>query len=411
MCIRDRPKTDGGGSDGLEGSEGYEGDETTQNLGLPTAVVPVQPVAPVAPAAPVPPMGPMGPVGPVGPVAPVVEGPSSAPATPAPAVPAPATPAPAAPEPAPEPVPTHDPAPAPTGADPRVPARPEPGPSATALVRTTSGRSDCDDLLAILRSPEAHAVRNAPRIRLLGPVDVAGTGGTAEPGALGRLTELAAYLALRPGADHAALDHDLHPGAAHLDPHPTAADARNPLSDKLADLAAWLGTTSDGRPLLVTGQAEGCTFAPAVTCDWDEFRSLYRRGMRSTSATADAALAHALALVRGAPFAEAPPASYGWAEAERQDMIAAIVDTAHELAARRLQYGDHRSAEAAVFRGLAVAPDVELLHRDLFYAYASAGARDQLLRAVNRLDALSRRTGRELDADTIALLRDLLAGS
>ncbi|WP_043465134.1 bacterial transcriptional activator domain-containing protein, partial [Kitasatospora sp. MBT66] len=234
---------------------------------------------------------------------------------------------------------------------------------------------------------------------------------TAEPGAIARLTELAAYLALRPGADRAALDHDLHPGAAHLDPHPTAADARNPLADKLTDLAAWLGTASDGRPLLVTGQAEGCTFAPAVTCDWDEFRSLYRRGMRSTSATADAALAHALALVRGAPFAEAPPASYGWAEAERQDMIAAIVDTAHELAARRLQYGDHRSAEAAVFRGLAVAPDVELLHRDLFYAYASAGARDQLLRAVNRLDALSRRTGRELDADTIALLRDLLAGS
>ncbi|MEV0194312.1 LysM peptidoglycan-binding domain-containing protein [Kitasatospora purpeofusca] len=394
------PATDGGGdgSDGTEGTDGpdgHQGDETTQNLGLPTAVVPVQPVAPV------PPMGPVAPVASVPPVVPVVEGPSSAPA---PAVP---EPAPAVPEP----VPTHDPAPAPTGADPRVPTRPEPGPAATALVPTTSGRSDSDDLLAILRSPEAHAVRNAPRIRLLGPVDVAGTGGTAEPGAIARLTELAAYLALRPGADHAALDHDLHPGAAHLDPHPTAADARNPLADKLTDLAAWLGTASDGRPLLVTGQAEGCTFAPAVTCDWDEFRSLYRRGMRSTSATADAALAHALALVRGAPFAEAPPASYGWAEAERQDMIAAIVDTAHELAARRLQYGDHRSAEAAVFRGLAVAPDVELLHRDLFYAYASAGARDQLLRAVNRLDALSRRTGRELDADTIALLRDLLAGS
>ncbi len=397
-----------GAATGGEGaSGGFDGDETTQNLGLPTAVAPVQPVTPV---------------GPVAPAAPAAEAPSTVPAlgpavAPAPApAPAPATePAPTSaptPTPTPEPVPTHDPAPAPAGAHPRVPARPEPGPSAVAQVaRTTSGRSDSDDLLAILRSPEAHATRTAPRIRLLGPVDVAGAAGTAEPGALGRLTELAAYLALRPGADHAALDHDLHPGAAHLDPHPTAADARSPLPDKLADLAAWLGSTADGRALLVTGSTEGYAFAPAVTCDWDEFRSLYRRGMRSTSATADAALAHALALVRGAPFAEAPPASYGWAEAERQDMIAAIVDTAHELAARRLQYGDHRSAEAAVFRGLAVAPDVELLHRDLFYAYASAGARDQLLRAVNRLDALSRRTGRELDADTVTLLRDLLAGS
>ncbi|MFJ7249242.1 LysM peptidoglycan-binding domain-containing protein [Kitasatospora sp. NPDC098652] len=390
-----------GGPAGAEESTGADGPAEAS-----VTVLPVQPVRPVAPQAP--------------------------------AVPAPPA----------EPAPTHQSAPAPTGVDPRVPARPdpgvgpvpvsvpvpgpvpgseggpeggsavtapttvEPGPAAVAPVaRTTSGRSDSDDLLAILRSPEAHTPRNAPRIRLLGPVDVAGTPGTVEPGALPRLTELAVYLALRPGADHHALDHDLHPGAAHLDPHPTAADARSPLPAKLADLAAWFGSTPDGRAYLPTDTTEGYAFAPAVTCDWDEFRSLYRRGMRSTSATADAALAHALALVRGAPFAEAPPASYGWAEAERQDMIAAIVDTAHELAARRLQYGDHRSAEAAVFRGLAVAPDVELLHRDLFYAYASAGARDQLLRAVNRLDALSRRTGRDLDADTVALLRDLLAGS
>lgn len=368
------------GSEG-DSAEG-EADETTQNLRLPAAVEAqvVVPVQPLPPAAPEP--------------EPVAE-----------------------PAPVPEPVPTHDPAPASTGADPRVPGRPEPapepapGPAAAPVARTTPVRSDSDDLLAILRSPEAHAVRTAPRIRLLGPVDVAGANGTLEPAALPRLTELAAYLALRSGADHAALDHDLHPGAAHLDTHPTVADAKSPLPDKLADLAAWFGTSAEGRAFLPTDTTDGYAFAPTVTCDWDEFRGLYRRGMRSTSATADAALAHALALVRGAPFAEAPPAAYGWAEAERQDMIAAIVDTAHELAARRLQYGDHRSAEAAVFRGLAVAPDVELLHRDLFYAYASAGARDQLLRAVNRLDALSRRTGRDLDADTVALLRDLLSGA
>ncbi|MEV7026831.1 LysM peptidoglycan-binding domain-containing protein, partial [Kitasatospora sp. NPDC093558] len=374
------------------------GEDATRDLGVPgpaAVVLPVQPLQPLQSAAPV------------------------VPAAPEPVVPQPAA-EPTAVPPA-EPAPTHDPAPAPTGAAPRVPARPEPepGPAATAPVPTsavtttvtTAGRTDSDDLLAILRSPEAHSTRNAPRIRLLGPVDVAGALGTVEPGNLTRLTELAAYLALRPGADHTALDHDLHPGAAHLDPHPTTAEARSPLLAKIAGLAAWLGATPDGRAFLPADTPDGYSFAPAVTCDWDEFRSLYRRGMRSTSATADAALAHALALVRGAPFAEAPPASYGWAEAERQDMIAAIVDTAHELAARRLQYGDHRSAEAAVFRGLAVAPDVELLHRDLFYAYASAGARDQLLRAVNRLDALSRRTGRDLDADTVALLRDLLAGS
>ncbi|MGW4804907.1 LysM peptidoglycan-binding domain-containing protein [Kitasatospora sp. NPDC004272] len=314
--------------------------------------------------------------------------------------PAVAEPLPAAP--VSEPLPVHDQAAAP---DPRSPARPS--------VRPGSGpaRTDSDDLLAILRSPEAHHLRSAPRIRVLGPVDVLGAAGSVDPAGRPRLTELAAYLALRPGAEHGMLDRDIHPGAAHLDPKATAERLADPLPVKLAALAGWLGTSPEGRDYLGVVPADSYTLAPTVSCDWDEFRSLYRRGMRSTSSTADAALAHALALVRGAPFAEAPAGTFAWAETERQDMLAAIVDTAHELAARRLQYGDHRTAEAAIFRALAVAPEVELLHRDLFYAYASAGARDQLVRSVNRLDALSRRTGRDLDPDTVALLRDLLTGS
>ncbi|MFE2345435.1 LysM peptidoglycan-binding domain-containing protein [Kitasatospora cineracea] len=302
----------------------------------------------------------------------------------------------------PEPLPVHDQAAAP---DPRSPARPS--------VRPGSGpaRTDSDDLLAILRSPEAHHLRSAPRIRLLGPVDVLGAAGSPDPAGRPRLTELAAYLALRPGTERTTIDRDIHPGAAHLDPRATAERLADPLPAKLAALAGWLGTSPEGRDYLEAQAADSYALAPAVSCDWDEFRSLYRRGMRSTSSTADAALAHALALVRGAPFAEAPAGTFAWAEPERQDMLAAIVDTAHELAARRLQYGDHRTAEAAIFRALAVAPEVELLHRDLFYAYASAGARDQLVRSVNRLDALSRRTGRDLDPDTVALLRDLLTGS
>lgn len=331
---------------------------------------------------------------------PVLPEPAPEPVAPEFVTPEPVAPAAAMPAPVPEPDPAHDAAPAPAPSDPRVPLRPEPAPQVRPA---TIARTDSDDLLAILRSPEAHAVRTAPRIRLLGPVDVAGAGGPADPAALVGLTELAAYVALHPGCGPGAVDRALHPGD-HARP-----DQALPAS--LTDLATWFGAAPDGRAFLRRDTPESCTFAPTVTCDWDEFRSLYRRGMRSTSTTADAALAHALALVRGAPFAEAPATGYGWAEAARQDMLAAIVDTAHELAARRLQYGDHRSAEAAVFRGLAVAPDVELLHRDLFYAYASAGARDQLLKAVNRLDALSRRTGRNLDPDTVALLRDLLSGA
>ncbi|MFJ1702693.1 LysM peptidoglycan-binding domain-containing protein [Kitasatospora sp. NPDC088346] len=367
------------------------------------APAPVTPVVPVVPAAPAVPQPSRHSVNGRGLQAVRPSGPAAAPPAPPerPELPGPG----AVPEPAPEPTPTHEPA-----ADSAADSGAAPAPQ-TPADRPGGTRSDSGDLLAILRSPEAHTPRTAPRIRLLGPVDVLGAVGTAEPATLPHLTELAAFLALRPGTDHTELDRGLHPGAAHLDPHPTAAGhAVNPLPTKLAALAEWLGSSADGRAFLPADQAEGYTLAPTVSCDWDEFRSLYRRGMRSTSSTADAALAHALALVRGAPFAEAAPGAYGWAEAERQDMLAAIVDTAHELAARRLQYGDHRTAEAAIFRALAVAPEVELLHRDLFYAYASAGARDQLVRAVNRLDALSRRTGRQLDPDTVALLRDLLSG-
>ncbi|MEV4611257.1 LysM peptidoglycan-binding domain-containing protein [Kitasatospora sp. NPDC049258] len=387
----------------------------------------MSPFAGIAPTAPAPaPVIPLAPISPLtkqpAPKQPAAGRPSSPPppparhsvnglglhaaATPVPAAtPAPTpVPEPAA-DPAPEPVVAHEPAPTP------APAAVPPAPGPAAAERPGATRSDSDDLLAILRSPEAHTPRTAPRIRLLGPVDVLGAVGAADQGAVAHLTELAAFLALRPGTDHTELDRGLHPGAAHLDQHPTAAGAAvNPLPNKLTALASWLGASAEGREFLPADQADGYRLAPTVTCDWDEFRSLYRRGMRSTSSTADAALAHALALVRGAPFAEAAAGAYGWAEAERQDMLAAIVDTAHELAARRLQYGDHRTAEAAIFRALAVAPEVELLHRDLFYAYASAGARDQLVRAVNRLDALSRRTGRQLDPDTVALLRDLLSG-
>ncbi|WP_371501043.1 LysM peptidoglycan-binding domain-containing protein [Kitasatospora sp. NBC_00374] len=382
----------------------------------PAAVTPVVPVAPAVPGAPQPSrhgvngrgLQAVRPSGPAAAPELPAAGPGSAP-EPAPA-PQPAPPPALQPTPRPGsgPESVHDAGSAAGPEEPPATAGPAPQAPAPAPGGT---RSDSGDLLAILRSPEAHTPRTAPRIRLLGPVDVLGAVGTAEPGAVPHLTELAAFLALRPGTDHTELDRGLHPGAAHLDPHPTAAGhAVNPLPNKLTALADWLGASAEGRAFLPADQAEGYTLAPTVSCDWDEFRSLYRRGMRSTSSTADAALAHALALVRGAPFAEAASGAYGWAEAERQDMLAAIVDTAHELAARRLQYGDHRTAEAAIFRALAVAPEVELLHRDLFYAYASAGARDQLVRAVNRLDALSRRTGRQLDPDTVALLRDLLSG-
>jgi hypothetical protein len=269
-----------------------------------------------------------------------------------------------------------------------------------------------EQVLDILRAPAgARAPRepSGPRIRLLGEVELLGARGPVSADQRPRLTEIAAYVALNPGSDQRALE-------LLIDPAPRrrgqSGSARGPAAgrglavavDRLRD---WLGDDPSGRPYLPLDSSRGYAFGPAVSCDWDEFRALHRRGVRGTPG-GDRALARALALVSGAPCAVADPTGYAWAEPFRQDMISAIVDTAHELAVRRLRIGDHRGAEAAAYRGLTVEPGTELLHRDLLTIYAAAGARDQLLKAVSRLHAQATRDGHPLEPDTTALLRDLL---
>jgi hypothetical protein len=216
----------------------------------------------------------------------------------------------------------------------------------------------------------------APRVLVLGPVEIEGVSDDGAPGRRRRATELVAYLALHPGATQFQLDEALWPGLR------VSRNTRNPLVSRTRQ---WLGTTGDGQPFLgLVGEGGHYTLARSVSCDWHDFCTLAKRGM-ATGPEGTADLIAALELVRGRPFLGVNPVAYGWAEAATQDMISSIVDVAHELALRSLADGDSRRARWAAAQGLVVDAASELLYRDAIRAAASAGLASDVGRLVHSL--------------------------
>lgn len=246
---------------------------------------------------------------------------------------------------------------------------------------------------------EAGAPGVGPRVLVLGPVEIANAGDDAQPGRRRRATELITYLALHPGASQHQLDEALWPGVR------VSRGTRNPLVSRARQ---WLGLAPDGEPFVaMIGEGQEYRLHPDVTCDWDDFRALATRGLAAGSAGLDD-LEAALGLVRGRPFLGVNPAAYGWAEADIQDMISAIVDVAHALAERALEAGDYRRARWAAARGLAAEPVAEILYRDAIRAARAAGDDED----ASRLIELARRAIGEVDPDDdIDLTTAVAAGS
>jgi DNA-binding SARP family transcriptional activator len=180
--------------------------------------------------------------------------------------------------------------------------------------------------------------------------------------------------------------------------------------DDIVGRRSWLGDKADGSPYLprITDDAYGLD--PDVTCDWAQFQQLYRIGHHGSGLEADMALARALALVRGRPFAGTVPTRYNWNEAWVQEMISAVEDAAHKLAQRRLAQRDYRAAAMAAARGLEATPESELLYRDLFEVHAASGDRESLKRAARRLHDLNEELGVDPEEETVELLQTLLKG-
>ena len=243
-----------------------------------------------------------------------------------------------------------------------------------------------------------------PRVLVLGPVEISGAVEDAPAGRRRRATELITYLALRPGASQHQLDEALWPGVR------VSRGTRNPLVSRAR---AWLGTASDGQPYVaMLGEGQEYRLHPGVSCDWHDFCALARRGLAAGIDGADD-LEAALNLVRGRPFLGVNPAAYGWAEADAQDMISAIVNVAHTLAEAALELGDHRRARWAAARGISVEPIAEMLYRDAIRAAHVAGDDQD---AARLLEALRRGIGEldpddDIDEQTFAMTMDTMTGT
>lgn len=241
----------------------------------------------------------------------------------------------------------------------------------------------------------------APRILVLGPVEVqVPENQDTDPARRRKLTELAAFVALHPGADNHGIDDALWPTRR------VSPSTRNSATSRLR---RWLGDAPDGQPWLPVVPDRGhYRFRPEVRCDWHDFQALTRRGLAAGSAGLDD-LDAALALVRGRPFTGIDPACYTWAEYDIQEMISAVTDVAHALSAARLAAGDPHGARAAAARGLLVEPCSELLTRDAIRAASALGDAEAARRLVEQLR--QRLSVMDPDADvwtdTVDLVRTL----
>ncbi|GAB2717434.1 LysM peptidoglycan-binding domain-containing protein [Kitasatospora kifunensis] len=334
------------------------------------------------------------------------EEPTEQPAPAAPPAPAPALPEQPAPAAGPaelpvEPVepaeqvelaePVHPvPTPAPSVPAPAEPLTAEPAPAATrtepAAASPTGEPEHQDDEDLTLPDPAG------PLLTLLGPVTLNGTDAPARPAALARMTEVAAWIALHPNGLTTDLTLDFSPG----DPTATASNGQ------VGALRRWLGTSEDGAPRVTMDIGDGLNLHD-VTVDWHHFLALTQRGTPQ-------ALAVALDLVKGRPFADTPPRRYTWAEAYRQQMIAAIVDTAAQVAEHRLAAEDPRGALAAAETGIRAEPAAEELYRLAIRAAHQVGDRTTIEHYADRLDTvLEQIGGAEMQPETAQLLQDTLA--
>jgi hypothetical protein len=246
----------------------------------------------------------------------------------------------------------------------------------------------------------------APAVRLLGPVTVVGArgpepvvirDGRAVANHLGRATALVAFLAC---TGQGATTEQV---AAALSPLRRLSPAT--IWSLASRTRKWLGADPQGVPYYPrTPDAGAHRLHPAVRTDWSRWVDLVGDDV---NAAPDDRLHDALALVRGRPFEGIAEKHYTWAEPLRQEMIAAVVDVAHEVARRALLAGDAATARRASRTGRTVDPVNEVLWRDALRAEYLAGSREGRRRLVEQLYALADELDVDLEPATERLIAEL----
>lgn len=236
----------------------------------------------------------------------------------------------------------------------------------------TSGATD--------EAPEIHArqrledlLDSRPLIRLLTPTPQILNPAGPKPESPGLATEALAYLALHPGQSHTAFSEAIWPGQQ------VRAGKRNKL---LSYTRTWLGTNIDGNPYVAIVDTDAYELDPTTPVDIDVFLDLIGNDATTTPLPR---LRDALALVEGQPLSGVRAGRYAWAETDRLEICASIVDIAHTLAIRSLEAGDPRTAAWAASKGLDADPIAEILWRDALTAAHQAHDHTRITELVQRL--------------------------
>jgi hypothetical protein len=230
-----------------------------------------------------------------------------------------------------------------------------------------------------------------------GPEPVSLKDGKAVASHLARATALVAYLACRP--DGATVD-QVSEGLS-----PVRRISPSTVWSLASRTRKWLGSDPDGTPYFPrTADSGSNRLHPAVRTDWQDWLDLV--GPDVTQAPTPH-LVQALALVRGRPFEGVQERHFAWAEPLRQDMLAAVVDVAHEVARRALEIPDAALARQAAVAGRLVDPTNELLWRDALRAEYVAGNREGQRRLVEQIYALADDLETDLEPETEQLIAEL----
>jgi nucleoid-associated protein YgaU len=246
-------------------------------------------------------------------------------------------------------------------------------------------------------------VVEAPVVRVLGGVELAGTTGVELPSTHQRqATELIAFLAFNPGSRGSDISKALWPSR-----EPNLATRRSAVSRA----RRWLGTDASGHEYLPRywsaddgGQAdlESAGYRlRGVKTDWHTFCDLVGADLTQTP-TPD--LLAALDMVRGRPFEGVPLRKYVWAEQLMHTISSGVVDVSHEVARRALLAGDVAMARHASQVGRLADPVDERSWRNGIRAEIASGRRDAVGRLVDRLRDHLEQLAMEPEPDTEELL-------
>jgi hypothetical protein len=218
-------------------------------------------------------------------------------------------------------------------------------------------------------------------VTLLGPVCVRAPG-DIEASMVPLATEIVVYLAAHPGGAYPNVL------ARAIWPQGVADEIRDGV---LAAVARWLGADGIGRPHLAADASGRLRLGSGVKVDWHVFLTLVAQAGqaagKSGSPQEEAKLAQALSLVAGQFLAGIGPSGYAWIVTDglEYEVSARVADAAHRLCELRLGGGDPRGAMDAARTGLRIAPDDELLWRDLLTAAHATGQENLLYAAAGEV--------------------------